>query len=97
MATYPKSRSRVTVEFTDGEVKHYEISASPGIASYLADEMQSGALRLSDQDAGTAVLLPTVNIKSIRLQAIPPAPEPQESDQATACLDPITENKGERT
>lgn len=65
-----RERSKVTVEFVDGEVREYVITASVNIAGYLAQEMQGGALRMSDFDSGSAVVIPSAQIKQIELRAI---------------------------
>lgn len=96
MSNYPKRRSRVTVEFTDGEIRHYEISAGASLANYLNQELQSGALRLSDYDQGKAVVIPSHQIKQVEIAELPARycnrqVEDQDEDRAISLTDPITD------
>lgn len=87
-----RERSEVTVEFVDGEVRKYIITASPSIAGYLAQEMQGGALRMSDYDSGTAVVIPSAQIKQIGLRSVVDEPGPVNlSDRAIDYDDSIAD------
>lgn len=66
---YPPRKSKVTIEFLDGEIKEYEITAGCGILPYLMREAG---------DTGTLVLLngpeahgiPMVNVRNIELKEL---------------------------
>ncbi len=84
-----RERSKVTVEFVDGEVREYVITASVNIAGYLAQEMQGGALRMSDFDSGSAVVIPSAQIKQIELRAMRDEDKPSVSERAVDYDDPL--------
>lgn len=84
-----RERSKVTVEFIDGEVREYVITASVNIAGYLAQEMQGGALRMSDFDSGSAVVIPSAQIKQIELRALGDNEKPSTSERAVDYDDPL--------
>lgn len=84
-----RERSEVTVEFIDGEVRRYIITASVNIAGYLAQEMQGGALRMSDFDNGSAVVIPSAQIKQIELRALSDDKKPSVSERAVDYDDPL--------
>lgn len=67
---YPQVRSKVTIVFMDGEFRELEISASPGIARYLAEEAgRSGTLVFMDGPKSTC--FPLAMVREWSIEALP--------------------------
>lgn len=88
--SYKSKRSEVTVEFIDGEVRTYTISASVGLANYLNQELQDGALRLSDFANRRAVVIPAQQIKQVEIQEMPDEPE---AEVQPSMRDPVEDRR----
>lgn len=68
-AEYAKTRSVVTITYIDGEVKDYEMSASPHIIHYLATEAAStGMFIIRDDDDQTSTLIPMDQVRSMGIR-----------------------------
>lgn len=66
---HAKMRSVVTITYIDGEVKAYEMSASPRIVHYLATEAAStGMFIIRDDDDETSTLIPMDQIRSMGIR-----------------------------
>ena len=83
MSDHPKQWCKVTVTFTDGEIKVYEISAGPGIAAFLAKQAgETGVLILLNGDVSNCVPLEQIKEYEIALSRTEKSrrPAPPSSD-----------------
>lgn len=73
MAKYEKRQSKVSITFTDGEVKDYIMTASHSIASYLMREAaQTGVLVIRNDDEKSSNCIPISQIRDVEVVTLPP-------------------------
>lgn len=66
---YPKSVSKVTITFMDGEVREFMMTAGVGISKYLCSEAATtGFVSLQDFDTKQSINVPVVNIRDFSVQ-----------------------------